>query len=152
MAAKNKKNIPFTFQVSDSITVLLITCVVAAFFAVLLCFYPGQAFLKDMFWPLVALPALLSLGTGYKLLTRKPILQIDSKGILFFRSGITVSWEQVQSAQLVVVGEGDDAEDYLLVKYINAQRTAILETDFHITGAMNKTPAEVMAAIEFFKK
>ena len=148
-----KTGASFTFQVSDSITVLLITFIVAVFFAVLLCFYPGPEFLGANFWPLIALPGLLALGAGYKLLTRKPIVQVDTTGIRFFRSKIWITWAQVRSAQVVTVDQGDgDTEDYLVVKYLNAEGNAIVETDFMITAAMNKTSGEITAAIAFFGK
>jgi len=150
---KNKKNQSFVFQIGHSITALLITCVVAGFFMGLLCFYPGPEFMGSGFWPVLALPGLLCLGTGYKVLFRKPIVQIDGKGITFFRSKIFIAWQQMQSAQVLSVDKGDgDPEDFLVVKYINAQGTNIVQTDFKLTGTMNKQPDEVMGAIKFFEK
>ncbi len=148
-----KQPTSYIFQVHHSVILLAITCGVAVLFGVLLCFYPGPEFLGSTFWPLIALPAALALGTGYKLIVRKPILQIDSKGITFFRSKIVVTWAQLQSAHVTAVAKGDDdTDDYLQVKYINAERTAIVETDFLISGSMDKSPAQVMAAIQFFQK
>lgn len=143
----------YQFQVSDSVMILLITFIVAVFFAILLCFYPGPEFLGSNFWPLIALPGALALGTGFKLVTRKPILQIDKDGIRFFRSKIFISWSQMQEAKVITFDKGDgETEDKLVVNYINAERSSVLQTDFVITDSMNKTSGEVMAALEFFRK
>ena len=139
------------FQIKDSFTILAITCAVGIFFAVLLCYYPGKEYLGNDFWPLFALPALLALGCGTKILMNKSIVRIDTNGINFFRSKIFIAWAQVQSVRVLELNEGtDDAEDYLVVKYIDHTKKELLQIDFLITGAMNKTPEDLKQAINNF--
>ncbi len=141
------------FEVKDSLTVLLIIFAVAVLFATLMCYYPGKAYLKGNFWPLFALPALLAAGCLFKILSPKTILRIDAEGFRFFRSGIIVSWQDLQSAIITEEDEGDgQTATFLKIKYCDPAQNQLLETNFPISGSMNKTASEIMQAIVDFEQ
>lgn len=148
---KNANTQDASFQIKDSFTILGITCAVGIFFAVLLCYYPGKEFLGNDFWPLFALPALLALGCGIKILLNKTIVRIDTNGINFYRSKIFIPWAKIQSVRVFELNAGtDDAEDHLVVKYFDHNKKDLLQIDFVLTGAMNKTPDDVKKAINSY--
>ncbi len=143
---------PEAFVVKNSTTLLLLIFMVAIGFTILLFFYPGHAFLGSNFWPLVALPGLLALACGYKLIFNSPILKIDKQGIIFYRSGIKLQWQQMETAYTWIQPEAQqDAKDLLTVKYIDHQQNALLEINFEITGSMSKSIEQVSEAIDFYK-
>lgn len=141
------------FEVKDSLTVLLIIFVIAVLFATLICYYPGKAYLKGNFWPLFALPALLASGCLFKILSSRIILRVDAIGLRFFRSGIIVSWQDLQSAILTEEDEGDgEIATFLKIKYSDPVQNQLFETNFLISGSMNKTASEIIEAIAVFQQ
>ncbi len=140
-------------QVKYSMLILAVTFCASTFFAVLVCFYPGKAFLGNNFWPIFGLFGLLALGTGIKMIFQSPILQIDEKGIKFFRSNIFIPWNKVKKATFIGLAvDGDKTEEkrFLIVQYIDEQRQEIMEIDFSLTGLMNKNEEEITAALVNF--
>ncbi len=140
-------------QVKYSSFILAVTFFASSFFAVLLCFYPGKEFLGNNFWPIFGLFAILALGTLFKILFQAPILQIDEKGIKFFRSKLFIPWHKIKKAGFVglaVDGDSTDEKRFLVVQFIDEQRQELMEIDFSLTGLMNKNEDELIAALEKF--
>lgn len=140
-------------QVKYSSFILAVTFFASSFFAVLLCFYPGKEFLGNNFWPIFGLFAILALGTLIKILFQAPILQIDEKGIKFFRSKLFIPWHKIKKAGFVglaVDGDSTDEKRFLVVQFIDEQRQELMEIDFSLTGLMNKNEDELIAALEKF--
>ena len=140
-------------KVKYSPFILATTFSAGAFFAVLLSFYPGYKFLGNHFWPIFALFAILALGALIKLIFQKPILQIDEKGIKFFRSKLFIPWNKIKRAEfigLAVDGDRTDEKRFLIVQFIDEARQELMEIDFSLTGVMNKNEAQISAALENF--
>lgn len=140
-------------QVKYSSFILAVTFFASSFFAVLLCFYPGKEFLGTNFWPIFGLFAILALGTLIKIIFQSPILQIDEKGIKFFRSKLFIPWHKVQKAGFVglaVDGDSSDEKRFLIVQYVDEKRQELMEIDFSLTGLMNKNEEQIAAALDTF--
>lgn len=138
------------FLVKDSFAVLLIVFLVALFFAILLCYYPGPEFLGSFFLPMLALPSLLALGCGIKLVFRKPIVKVNDEGIYFSRSAKFIPWPSIKRVWFSLESQDEDAALPLLkVRYLNQQHE-LTETAFALTGSMDKTETQMMNAIEHF--
>ena len=141
------------FQIKHSLIVLWVAFFAGSFFAVLLCFYPGPEFLGGNFWAIFALFAILALGALLKIIFRKPILQIDNRGIHFYNSKTFIPWSRVRFAGLMAVaqdGDKENAKNFFVVQFIDEKGLEILEIDFSVTGMMNKTEAELEAALAQF--
>ena len=140
-------------QVKYSSFILAVTFFASSFFAILLCFYPGKEFLGNNFWPIFGLFATLALGTLIKILFQAPILQIDEKGIKFFRSKLFIPWHKIKKAGFVGLAvDGDSTEEkrFLIVQYVDEKRQEIMEIDFSLTGMMNKNEEEIAEALNIF--
>ena len=141
------------FVLKDSAIILTLVFIACMVFTVLVCFYPGPAALGAGFWVLFGIFLSLALATLYRLITIRPRLKIDAKGIRFYNNGLEVKWHNFKSASIEELPHGDgDTKTYFVFNYLQANKQGVQQVLIPLDGLNDKSGEEIIAAIRHYKK
>lgn len=140
-----------TFVLKESFATLLAVFVAALAFAIFICFYPGPGEIGFYFWILFLVPLLLAIGIGIKMLTLKPIMTIDKRGIKYYRSGIEIKWNHFQKATIAQMESGNDTDEYLIVYYYKPNHPHLLQIEMKMNSLHDQEASDILEAIQYFR-
>lgn len=142
-----------TLIVKESLSILLAIFIAIAAFVIFFAIYFKPSDLGIVFWVILFILVFLAAGIGIKLLTLKPIMQVDKHGILFFKSGMHIKWNRFGKASLREIPKDNDETDEVLTIYYYIPNVAQLQSiDVKMGMLYDKSAMEIFEAIDYFRK
>lgn len=141
------------FLLKESLAILVAIFIAALAFTLFFAIYFKPADLGVIYWVILGILVFIATTVGIKLLTLKPIMQIDKKGIHFFKSGLFIKWNRFGKASLIEISkESEETDEMVTILYYQPNVEPLQRIDIKMNLLYDKSALEIIEAINHFRQ